>query len=311
MLGNFKKKSIASVIATGVAAMGLATAAPVAMAQDEVEGGRGGMAIEDGAMLAEDMQIGFSAGIDYNTHFISYGLDVWAQGAEWGGRDTLNPWAELAIGIGDFTIVTGLWADINDNAPPSLGGDIQEIDWWIGVSYSLDEFSFGVTYQAWAYAGGTEKILDLSFSYDDSALWGESGFALSPGIVLHKRLSSSNIGTVPGGDENGWVVVFGIEPGFTLIDSESYPVDISIPVSIGLFTEDGFHGLDTSGAVADTGFGFISVGLFASMPLTFVPAEYGSWSVSAGITYYHTNEDVIANPDEDFVTGTIGFALDF
>jgi hypothetical protein len=303
-------------IAGGAFALGLACVAPVALAQEDevVEGGRA-MEMPDGAMLTSDMKISFAGGVDYNTHFISYGFDVWGVGDDFGEDMTLNPWAEVAADFGSFSVVVGTWMDINSNGASPIGGQFQEIDAYYGLSFDVDKFSFGITYQDWVYGGGVEKILDLSVGYDDSELWG-GDFALNPSFVAHKRLGSTNIAaaTVGGdtGDENGWVLVAGIEPGFTLIDSEDYPIDLSIPVSLGFFLEEGFHGTNAAGtAIADDGFGYFSIGANLSMPLTFIPAEYGAWSAGAGLTYYYTDEDVIPNPDDTFITGTIGISVSF
>ncbi len=279
-------------------ALGLACAAPVAIAQEE-----------------SPMKISFAGGVDYNTHFISYGFDVWGVGNDFGKDMTLNPWAEVAADFGSFSIVVGTWWDVNSNATSAIGGQLQEVDMYYGISFDVDKFSFGITYQDWVYAGGVEKILDLSVGYDDSELWG-GDFALNPSLVLHKRLGSSNIAAANVGgnteSENGWVAVLGVEPGFTLLDSEDYPIDLSIPVAVGFFLDEGFHGTNADGtAIADDGFGYFSIGANLSMPLTFIPAEYGAWSAGLGLTYYYTDDDVIPNEDDSFITGTIGISVSF
>ncbi len=263
---------------------------------------------------ADETKISFAGGVDYNTHFVSYGFDVWGVGTDFGDDATLNPWAEVAVDFGAFSLFVGTWWDVNTNGAASIGGQIQEIDVYYGLGFDVGDFSFGVTYQDWVYAGGVETILDFSVGYDDSELWGDfmgGEFALSPSLVVHNRLSSTNIDAVPGGDENSTVLVFSIEPGFQLVDSEDYPISLSIPVSVGYFLEEGFHGAKSDGTVTDDGFGYVSIGANLSMPLTFIPAEYGSWSAGAGLTYYMTDEDVIDNEDDNFLTGTIGFSVSF
>ena len=259
-----------------------------------------------------EMKVSASLDVSLNSHFISYGLDVWGGGNGCCEDGTINPSAEVAFDIEGFSIFAGTWWDVNNNAPPSIGGELQEVDVWIGVGYSYENFSFGITYQEWIYAGGTENILDLSFGYDDTELWGDSGMvALNPSILFHKRMGASNIASPPGESENGWVIVLGIEPSFTVLDSETYPVTLSVPLSLGIFPEDGFHGTQASGAATDSGIGWFNLGVSVSVPLAFIPSEYGEWSAHGNITYWHTEDDVIANPDDDFLTYTLGVSLAF
>ncbi len=245
-----------------------------------------------------EAQVSGVAGADFYTHFVSYGFDVWGAGTDFGDNATFNPYAEIAFEIEDFSIVIGTWWDVNDNAPSSIGGHLQEVDVYFGVGYTYERFSFGITYQDWVYGGGTEKILDLSVGFDDSGLYGDSEIALNPSFVAHKRVGSTNIT----GDTNGWAFVFGIEPGFTLVESEDFTVDASIPVSLAFGTDDFY---------AESGFGFFSVGLAVSAPLVFIPEEYGEWSVGAGLTLYVTDEDAIGNPDDTFLVGNVGFSVAF
>jgi hypothetical protein len=272
-------------VLAGVVAAGLAVS-PQAFAQEAPIADEGGMKVSG------------SLNLDWNSHFISYGLDVWAGGTSW-NKSTFNPAAELSFDLDLFSINVGTWWDVNSNADSSIGGQLQEVDVWYGISIPVADFTFGITYQDWMYGGQVEKILDLSVGYDDSALWGDfmgGDFALNPSLTFHQRLAGEGL-------EEHFAVVVGIEPGMSLIESETFSVDLSVPVSVGFFEGD-FHG-------GDSGFGFVSVGAQFSTPLAFIPAEYGSWAVNYGITYYYTDKDVIPNPKEHFVTGNVGVSLSF
>lgn len=246
---------------------------------------------EDGGL-----KISGSFNLDFNTHFISYGFDVWAGGTSWSNY-TLNPSAALSFDFDYFSLEVGTWWDVNSNTTSAIGGQLQEVDVWYGISIPIDKFSVGITYQDWIYAGQVEQILDISAGYDDSEMWGDSGFALNPSVVFHQRLSGEGL-------EDHFAVVAGIAPGFTLVESETFGVDLSIPVNVGFFEGD-FHGGE------DSGFGYVSVGAQFSTPLTFVPAEYGSWALNYGLTFYYTDDSVIPNEDEAFVTGNVGVSLSF
>ncbi|MFD2275717.1 hypothetical protein ACFSQZ_04475 [Rubritalea spongiae] len=219
--------------------------------------------------------------LSYNTHFISYGLDVWGAGTDFGTDATFNPSVNLDFAVtDDLTLSVGTWFDINDNLPTtdSVGGQIQEVDFWAGLGYSMGAHSFSVTYQAWVYGGSTEDIIDLGYAYDH---W------LNPSFLAHIR-----VGEGASGGEDGVFFVFGVEPG-----KEYDKLSISFPVALA-FTPNDFHGYDS-------GFGYASAGAQVSYPI------YGGWAVNGGLTGYYTNDDVTGNADEAFITGNIGLSLDF
>lgn len=243
----------------------------------------------------EDVVSG-SLNLDFNSHFFSYGNDVWNDGSD-PFKMSFNPSAELSLALpANFTATVGIWADINNkgNLAPTIGGDIQEVDLWYGLSYAYDKFTVSATYQQWFYAGEVEDILDIGFSYDT---------VLSPSLTLHNRLNAGGAGTA-GGDE-GMVIVLGLEHGI-----EAGPVSISFPFSLAYFVDDGFHA-----ATSDSGVGYASLGIQASVPLTTVIGDaYGDWSLNAGVTLYVTDDDVIGtgvNPEDTFVATNIGLSLSF
>src|SRR5689334_760034 len=94
-------------------------------------------------------------GVSYNTHFISYGVDVWGGGTDfYGDRSTTFMWGDLGIKLTDaLTFNLTVWSDINDNTISGIGGHIQEVDFDPGFSYTFGKFTAGVTYNAWSYAG--------------------------------------------------------------------------------------------------------------------------------------------------------------
>lgn len=241
-----------------------------------------------------------TVGIDWNSHFVSYGFDVWGTGNNFGDNDVINPYAEVAFEIGDFSLFTGFWADINDNAADSIGGDIQEIDYWVGGGYGYESWSFSVLYQSWNYAGGIEHILDVNIGYDDTGLIIDD-FAFNPSLTIHNRIGSDNLGL-----DNGTILVFGVGPGFTIYEDEGTTIDMSIPVSVGISLEDSYF---TAGG--ESGYAYTSVGAAFSMPMTFIAEGYGDWSLGAALTMFFTQGSVYNNNDDNFITGTLGVSLAF
>jgi hypothetical protein len=235
--------------------------------------------------------------LDFNSHFISYGNDVWLDGSSM-SDPTFNPMLEIAIELpAGFTASLGTWWDVNsknggDSSP--LGGRIQEVDVWAGLAYTVGDFTTKVTYQNWMYSGGTEDILDIAFSYDTF---------LSPSITVHNRLDTGGVAGSGGqaGDE-GTVVVGGLSYGF-----DAGPFSISIPFNIAYFATDEFHAPG-----ADDGLGYGSLGVAASIPISFIGSEYGEWTLNGNLTYYITDSDVIPNnPQSDFLTAGVGIGIAF
>ena len=269
----------------GVGLVGVA--APTALAQDE---------LETPSTLGD--KITTSLGVDFASHFVCYGLDVWGGGDDfYGSESTMFVWADFTVDLEPFALNFGVWSDLNDNADSPIGGEIQEIDVYAELAYTFDKLTVGVAYQEWNYSDDVERLVDLNLSYDDTGLIFED-FGFQPWFNAHFRVDGN------GEQEEAEALVFGIEPSFTLTDSEDYPLTLSIPISAAYFTDE-FQG-------GDSGFGFFSAGGTLSMPLSFIPAGYGEWNAAVNATYYHTPDDTIPdNPEENFVATTISLSMTF
>lgn len=243
---------------------------------------------------AEDFISG-TLNFDFNTHFISYGSDVWADGDSM-SDPTFNPSLEIALELpAGFTATLGTWWDVNSKAGGNsspIGGRVQEVDVWAGLAYNIGDFTVKGTYQAWMYGSDTEDIFDLTLSYDTF---------LSPSITVHHRFDQG----AANGDE-GTVIVGALSYSF-----EAGPVTIAIPFNIAYFVDDDFHNASAAGG-SDNGLGYGSIGVTATLPMSFIPEAYGEWNIHGGLTYYVTDQDVIPNnPEGDFLTANIGIGVAF
>lgn len=239
--------------------------------------------------FAGEASVSQSLSLDLNSHFISYGADVWSAGDEW--QDALfNPSSDITWDLGNgVSLYTGVWLDINsadEDTESGLGGDVQELDWWFGTSFGVTEdLTVDVIYQAWMFAEENEGIIDVVIAYD--------GEYVAPVLTIHNRVESN------GTQETGTVLDLGLSHSI-----EVEGVNLSVPFNIA-WASDEFHG-------GEDGFAYLSIGLDASVPLSFIPEELGAWDVHAGVKYWHTNDDVIpGNPEENFVTGNIGIGTSF
>ncbi|MDF1740388.1 MAG: hypothetical protein P1U86_14605 [Verrucomicrobiales bacterium] len=237
----------------------------------------------------EEKEIGVSLSFDAYSHFISYGADVWGDGSN-AGNYGFNPSLEFSFPItDDLSLTLGTWWDVNDKGVSPIGGQLQEVDVWTGLAYDMGFVEVSTTYQQWIYGSQTEQILDFGFAFD---------LPLSPSVTVHNRLDAG----ASGGD-TGTVVVVGAEHGFDL-----GPVSITLPVGVAFFATEGFHGVG-----GDTGFGYASGGINASVPMAFMDSALGGeWAFNAGVTYYHTDNSVtVNNPESDFIVTNFGVGVSF
>ncbi len=242
-----------------------------------------------GATTISQAELTGSLALDYNSHFISYGADVWGAGSDM--DDFLfNPSLGFNYEVNDkLSFNAGIWLDVND-----LAGDgfaIQETDIWLGMVYGFDWGSVSVTWQNWHYgdyptdASGTvigddtEEVLDLGISLDTF---------LSPSLTLHSRLGGG------AGDGNTGTMAV-LSGGYDFAASEAATISFSASVAAAISK---FH-------TDETGYAYTSLGVSASYAVSEVTSIY------AGLTYYTTDDDVVGNDDSDFVTINAGTSFSF
>lgn len=241
-----------------------------------------------------DDKVSGDAGISYNSHFVSYGTDVWGGGDKFfGDNSTTFAYGNVYLQATDeLQIYGGVWADINSNVPSAIGGKLQEIDLTIGAAYALGPVTLGAAYGSWNYAGDTEEVVDLSIGFNDSDLM---PIAFNPKFTYHMRVGAN------GGQGYGSALVFSVAPSFTL--DEDCGITLAIPAGVAFFFND---------FAADDGYGYSYVGGSLGVPLSFIPSDYGTWSVNFDVTGYFTSDKALPwNPKENFVTGSVGLKLAF
>lgn len=195
----------------------------------------------------------------------------------------------------------GMWNSFHSEETGSTDTDQfvstwYEVDLYAGVSLSHDRFSFDVSYTNYASPNGAFGNVDeigFGVSFDDSGLWGESDFALSPYASLAFEFSDNG---ADGGVDKGTFLAIGVEPGMEISDSPVGDVSISFPVEVGLSVSDYYEV-----AGNDETFGYLTAGVAASIPLDFMPDGYGEWSLSAGLDYLMLgdNTETINGGDDD------------
>jgi hypothetical protein len=205
-------------------------------------------------------------------------------------------WPQVAesIGIDDVYTYVGSWASLHSKNTGTAGnpghGSFYEYDFYAGIGVVIANFDVYLEYVNYmspnnAFAGVEELILGVG--YDDSELWGDflgGGFALNPYAYIAFGIDDK------AGDDTVYLEL-GLAPEFVLVESEEIPVTLTIPVALGLGLNNWY--IDEDGD--DNTFGFFSIGAIVSVPVTFIPAEYGSWTASAGLTVLFLNDAQFEN----------------
>ena len=297
---------------TAVAAMLMAPAAVLAQEESEVP-----VAPEasDVDAASEDSNI-FSGGfgLDIVTAYFFRGYVQEDSGF------IAQPWAEAgvnvytgdegdALGSVDFTI--GYWNSIHSkDTGVGNAGDTKQLDPWYeldlyaGVSATVfDVVGVGLSYVGYFspnQAFDDIHELDLSLSYDDSELLGD--FAMAPELTFAFEVNDT------GGTEDHYMQLsFG--PSMTIVESEEYPVTLSVPFNFGFSLDDYY--VDASGD--DNFFGWASVGAHFGVPLAFMGDEFGAWEAGAGVDLLFLGSAAQdANSGDDFeVVGIFSVGASF
>lgn len=261
-----------------------------------ITGALSGMALI-AATSAASAEVTGDIGYSINSHFISYGVDVWGGGGDvFGNRSTHFLYGDVYVPLTpELTWSVNAWTDVNTNVPSAIGGSLQELDIGTGFTYNFGVVTAGVAYGAWNYAGDVEEIVDFTLAFNDTG-WIIPDFSFAPKVTWHYRASGNGAQTV------GSAVVLSIAPTIPLGGGFS----LGIPAGVAFFTTDTFQG-GTEGGV---GYGYFGGSL--GIPLTFVPESFGTWSANFDLIAYFTKPSAIPiNPEADFLTGSFNIKLTF
>lgn len=261
-------------------------------------------------------KIGLSAGVDFTNEYFFRGI---YQGA---GNDEgviVQPYADISFEVNeDLSLYLGTWNSLR-TATDAVGSPTDDVwyeaDVYGGVSLGLPaNFGLDVSYITLYNPAGGDTFSDevnVAVSYDDSELLGD--WALSPYALVGIEVDGGS----DAGTSEGTYLELGFGPSFTLIDSADYPVTMSVPVTFGFSLDDYYEFDDPSVAgfnPRDEAFGYADVGVDFSMPLAFMPSEYGQWSISAGVHGLflgETTELADENQDDFHVLGTFGISFTY
>lgn len=228
-----------------------------------------------------------------NYYITPRGLIVEDEGMVW--QPLLLIFADIYKGSPDAFInkvglTVGIWNSVHTEPTPKSGTTTpywNEFDFIAGVDVQfLKDFNFSMTYLLFVSPVDDYEPpsnLEFQLKYSDHFLenvtpWGKA--SINPYAKLFVELT--NKATVSS-TTSSFNFELGLVPKYTF---NGYPLSIELPSFITLpgtnfYSEPGVPGL-------------ISTGVKVTAPLTFIPQKYGSWSVYAGMAYYHIFNDGIA-----------------
>lgn len=149
----------------------------------------------------------------------------------------------------------------------------------------------------------TVQELNFTLAYDDSDLLGK--WAIYPYVLF--GIETGADGSDGANTQPGTYLELGVAPGFS-IDVGKAPVAISFPMSVGLSLHDYYQ--DAAGN--DDTFGFVQVGVKASVPLPFTE-RYGKWTLNAGVSAIFLGDHTAQfnGGDRKQLVGSVGLQLNF
>lgn len=247
------------------------------------------------------------------------GLVVQNEGLVW------QPVVGLVFPLGDlgpvkhFTFVGGIWNSVDTAEHDPFVGDWDEMDVFATFSGSVaDVISLTLTYSPWnspPHAFTTEHNIDLKVQYDDSKLWGNSGFALNPYVDGFWAVAGDSTVILGRHGGTGYFEP-GIVPTFVFKAMPQYPVTLTLP----MYTQIGpSRYWDATHTFSRSDFGLISGSFNLSVPMSFIPARYGHWHADLGFTYdylinnalLHAGELASGNNNHNVLIGSLGFGVNF
>ena len=231
-----------------------------------------------------------------------------------------QPVAGIVIPIGDFgffknlTFVGGVWSSINSAQSDERVGSWNEFDIFFSLSADIaPQLNATLTYGAWNFPQSTlakpetEHNIDLKIAYADK--WFGPDFSLNPYVDLFWAVEGSSTVVLGKEGDTGYIEL-GIVPTIK-VNAGGYPITLTFPTYFSFGPSEYWGG--------DNNFGVLSTAVNASMPLKFIPAKYGNWTVNAGVQYYNFLNGTLldagtllsGNTERNFFRGYVGIGFSF
>jgi hypothetical protein len=236
------------------------------------------------------------------------------------GGSNVQPYAEVGFKLLDnvgplssLVITPGIWnnfqyGDEGRLVQPSDPRFWFESDLYMKLTATWAEvFTTGVTYTYYTSPNDsftTYADVGLSFGLNDAKWLGD--FALNPSLLF--AFETKGEALVSDDGNKGIYMGIGLAPGYTFFADSPHPITVSAPMTFGFSVKDYY----TVNGKNQT-FGYFSGGPLFTVPLKFIPADFGSWSLRAGVQLLVLNSNLkTVNTDDSFVPiGNVGLTLTY
>jgi hypothetical protein len=257
--------------------------------------------------------IQFNVGSDFTTAYFFRGILQERNGFIWQPHAEIdaNLYKEEGAFLSGVTLFVGTWNSIQSEKTLSRGGGTGPGNWYESDFYSGFKFSLLDTvevkpfYYLYMYPNGafpSIQEMDVAVSLFDAQWLGT--FALNPSVLMAWEFDNTTLGTKP-----GTYAEVDINPNFVIYQDDTYPVSLAIPMQVGMSVGNYYE----SPSGRDQAFGFYKGGVTFSVPLGFMPEEYGSWSVAAGPAVYVFNSNLknYNKGNNPWVVGTVSLNFSY
>ena len=235
------------------------------------------------------------------------------------GGDNVQPYLEVRFrlleDLGPLTSLTlagGTWHSFHSGG--GLLTEPSDPTWWFEANLDAkltavwwNVLTTGVTftyYDSPNNSFSSKSDIAVNFALDDSKWLG--AFALYPSVVFAFQTKSH---FVPSADTNGIYMALGLAPGYTFFKGSTYAFNVSLPMTFGFSVKDYY----TVNGENQT-FGYFQGGPLFTMPLKFIPKDYGQWAFKAGVQFLSLNSNLkkIDGQRDGFVPiGSVGFSMTY
>lgn len=184
----------------------------------------------------------------------------------------------------NVSLTTGVWSSIHSNESGADPGNWNEYDPILGLTFKFaSDWKFDTTvtqFESMVDSYPTSTHLELKLSYSGLSFAGGK-FNLNPHVAFWQELDEkATVVFDPSTSESTWYLTAGLNPTLQL---DSFKLEF--PTFVNYVEEDFYQQFD--GSPGGDGFAVFCTGIKATVPLKFIPKEAGSWSVYAGVRYYH------------------------
>jgi len=186
----------------------------------------------------------------------------------------------------------GVWNDYDtgiNGTPAAFGGkpgNWDEIDGFVGVeALMFKDWKFDAEetfFRSQTNSYQTSTNFDFKTTYLDH-WFGDSGFSINPyGEVFVETSRKATVAFNYATDDRGFYGVLGVDPTYKF---KTIPLTLELPTNANFVSEDFYQ--RANGTPGGCGLAVVYTELKATVPLSFIPIQYGAWSAYAGICYFH------------------------